>query len=194
MIFWNIADFDTIFVTGPHRSGTTICSKMIAYDTGHDLVIEDDFDCSNLIQLSAFLQADYGPKVIQCPFLSAVIHDMNYLLDVDMSKVLVVFMHRYRPDIIASEQRATKVDFGRVAAGQKVAYHSNKVRHISDVKYEAWEDQRKVIPNYLDVGYESLKQHPLWVEDRTSMPFQHTIRKPQISRIYADGIRTLSNI
>jgi hypothetical protein len=167
---------------------------MIAQDTGHDLIMEDEFKGSNLNQLSAFTQANYSPMVIQCPFLSDIIHDLNWLIGQDMDKTLIVFMHRYRKHIIESEERVERVDFNSVARGQKNKYHTDSEQHISDIKYEAWEDQRKVIPHYLDVGYESLSEHPLWIQDRQNLKFQHEIAKPRLPRQFADGIRTLQEI
>jgi len=193
MRFHELKKYGHIFVTGPHRSGTTICARMIAHDTGHDLVLEDEFRCTNRSQFSAFLHSDYGPRVMQCPFLSNEIHDLEYLYDIDMSKVLVVFMHRYRKDIIDSEDNAP-VDFESIGRGQKRAYHEVRNIHPSDIKYDAWEDQCRVIPNALDVGYESLKSHPLWDSDHKNLPFQHEVRQPVISGRVRDVIRTLSNI
>lgn len=192
-MFEYLAKYRVIFVTGPHRSGTTICARMITHDTGHDLVIEDDFRFSQLPQLAAFIQADYGPIVVQCPFLADIIHDLKYLIDLDMSQALVVFMHRYRRDIIASETRA-RVDFQRVGESQKKRYHTKSNEHISDIRYEAWQDQQQMIPHSLDVGYESLRAHPLWVEDRSDMPFGHEVGKGRLPEVFLDAINSARNI
>ena len=207
-MFKHLKKHRNIFVTGPHRSGTTIAAKMIANDTGHDLVLEDDFYYSNLKQLLTFIQSDYGPLVVQCPFLSDIIHDLNYLGDIDMEQSLVVFMHRYRRDIIASEGRArtkngSPVDFDRIAQGQKNRYHSKTAQHISDLKYEAWEDQCKVIPNGLDVGYEELKAHPMFINGKRNFSIRQTEPGVEPSLVppqarlpgqFANAIRALSNI
>lgn len=170
-MFADLKKYRRIFVTGPHRSGTTICAKMIAHDTGHDLVLEDDFRYTNKNELAAFLYSDYGPQVIQCPFLSAIAHDIGYEFSIDMSECLVVMMHRYRRDIMRSEENARlkngkKVNFEAIGESQRSRYYSDSDWHISDLKYEAWQDQCKMIPNALDVGYESLRDHPMWIESR----------------------------
>lgn len=185
-------EYKRIFVTGPHRSGTTIAARIIAHDTGHDLVLEDEFTCSNRAQIAAFLHAGYGPQVIQCPFLAHEIHDLEYIYDIDMGECLVVMMHRYRRDIIESEQRSP-VDFERVAIGRRQRYHA-KTGHPSDIVYEAWMDQCRVIPHAMDLAYESLKDHPLWVKDHKKLPFQHEIRKTVAPKAFRDGIRALQNI
>ena len=206
-MFADLKTYRRIFVTGPHRSGTTICARMIAADTGHDLVLEDDFLYANADQLAAFLYSDYGPQVIQCPFLCHEIHDLGWLYGIDMNEVLVVMMHRYREDIIRSEDRARlkngqAVRFDQIGESQKRKYHSAFAGHVSDLRYEAWEDQCKVIPNALDVGYESLRDHPLWIESRdfsvrqTDPDFEPEARlvlRPLPPGII-DGIRALQNI
>lgn len=192
-MFGDLKKHKYIFVTGPHRSGTTICARMIANDTGHDFVIEDEFGFSRLYLLAAMLQADYGPAVIQCPFLADIIHDLEYLIDLDMSDCLVVFMHRYRPDILDSEERA-KVNFDSLGEQQKTRYYTEDDDHISDIRYEAWQHQCTVIPHAMDVSYESLRDHPMWLEDRKDLPFQHIINKPPLPKVFRDGIIAAQDI
>lgn len=144
---------------------------MIAADTGHDLVLEDDFGYGNLNQLAAFLYSDYSPIVVQCPFLCHIAHDFGYEFSIDMTENLVVMMHRYRQDIIDSENRAVykngqSIGFDKVGGSQAARYNAEPGPHISDRKYEVWQEQCVLIPNALDVGYESLRGHPLWIEDR----------------------------
>jgi hypothetical protein len=184
--------FSIIFVCGPHRSGTTLFAHIVAFETGHDLVLEDEFTCSNRAQLSAFLHAGYGPMVVQCPFLTHEIHDLGYLYDIDMDNCLVVMMHRYRRDIIDSEERSP-VNFARVGMGRRRCYHSQG-GHASDIAYEAWADQCRVIPNAMDVAYESMSGHPLWRNDHKKLPFQHNVRVPTLPKAFNDGIRALQNI
>jgi hypothetical protein len=180
-------------VTGPHRSGTTICARMIAADTGHDLVIEDDFGFAKLPQLAAFIQSNYAPIVVQCPFLADIIHDLKYLIDLDMDEVLVVFMHRYLRDIIASEDR-TRVDFNSMGNAIKKRINAESDQHVSDIRYEAWSDQCQVIPHALDVGYESMRQHYMWLEDRKQLPFGHDISRPRLPQVFIDGINAAQNV
>jgi len=63
-----LASFDKILVTGPQRSGSRICAQMIAYDTGHEYVDEEDLSMDSLYQLCGFLEDQRG-LVIQCPTL-----------------------------------------------------------------------------------------------------------------------------
>lgn len=191
-MFSNLAKHRVILVTGPHRSGTTICAKMIAHDTGHDFVIEDEIGFGDLRQLSSFVHSNYGPVVIQCPFLTHVIDDLNYPIDVDYSETMVVMMHRYLPDIIASETKS-RVDFNAVGVGTKRAYRNESDDHPAEIKYRCWEDQCTILPNAIDVGYESLKDHPLWIEDRVGMKFQHEIKRAPLPKVFRDGLHAIQN-
>ncbi len=205
-MFEALSTYRRVFVTGPHRTGTTICATMVAHDTGHDLVLEDDFKYSNSRQLAAFLHAGYGKQVIQCPFLCHEIHDLEYLYDIDMTECMVIMMHRDRRAIEASEARARlkdgrRVDFDRIGESEKRKLHIQSDAHISDLKYEAWKDQRNVIPHSMDVAYESLRGHPLWVEKRDFNLRQTSpddegpdMPPPRLSVSLIRGLRALQNI
>ena len=192
-MFAELKKHRVILVTGPHRSGTTICAKMIAHDTGHDFVIEDEIGFANLAQLAAFIQSDNGPMVIQCPFLSHCIDDLEYLIGVDYSKTLVVMMRRDLDDIMASEKKS-KVDFNSVGWNTKQRYNDESDRHPAEVKYAAWECQRECVPHAMEVEYESLSNHPLWIEDRQGMKFQHAIKQGQLTKVFRDGILAAQDI
>jgi hypothetical protein len=192
-MFHELAKYRIIFVTGPNRSGTTICAQMIAHDTGHSFVIEDEFGFSRLVQLAAFVQSDCGPLVIQCPFISHQIDDLKYLIDLDYDDVLVVMMHRYRRDIVRSEMWSG-LDFRRIEAMGKARYLVQTNAHLSDVKYLHWEDQCQNIPHAMDVGYESLKGHPLWMDDRSTLPFAHRVGRPKLPKVFQDGILAIQNL
>ncbi len=179
-MFEHLKKHRVILVTGPHRSGTTIAARMIAEDTGHDFVIEDEIGFSRAALLSLFVQANYGPLVVQCPFFCNDIQMLKWHACIDWEETCVVMMHRYRKDIEASEEKAKRVNFAALGEAQKRAIGDTSERHVSDVKYEQWELQRQHITNTFDVGYESLRDHPMWIEDRTKFRFQHGVntRRP----------------
>ena len=170
-MFEHLKKHDRIFVCGPNRSGTTIAARIIAADTGHDLVLEDDFGYSRLDKFAAFVNGD-RPVVIQCPFLTPIIHDLPYLIGFDISEAMVVMMRRPTDEIIDSENRAVSQDGTKIAfhligeARKKRVYHDHSDKHISTVCYDAWEEQKRLIPTSVDVDYYALRGHPLWVEDR----------------------------
>jgi hypothetical protein len=187
-MFEHLKKHRVILVTGPHRSGTTIAARMIAADTGHDFVIEDEIGFSKVQQLALFIQAEYGPLVIQCPFLLPNIHHLGEIASVDWDETCVVMMHRYRKDIEASEEKAKRVDFKMLGHAQKRLYGEQSQRHVSDVKYEGWQLQQPTLLHTLDVGYPSLADHPLWVENRASFRFQHEVRNPEMPQGFKEGM------
>jgi hypothetical protein len=168
---------------------------MISEDTGNRYVIEDEIEFSNLELLKESI--DSGDHVVvQCPFFLPIIHQLDKRIGLDYDETCVVMMHRYRRDIEASEERAKRVNFKRLGWAQKRLYGEQSQRHVSDVKYEGWELQRPLIPNTLDVGYLSLRDHPLWVEDRSAFRFidQHKVTTPPLPPGFQDGISLLKGI
>lgn len=192
-MFADLAKHRVILVTGPHRSGTTICARMIAQDTGHEFVVEDDIKFSRLDIFKAAVNMD-EPLVVQCPFFMPIIHQLDQRVGLDYDETCVVMMHRYRKDIEASEEKAKRVNFRRLGHTQKALYGERSGRHVSDVKYEGWALQQPTLPHTLDVGYPSLADHPLWVEDRSTFRFEHKITKPPLPKGFRDGLELIQNL
>lgn len=191
-MFEQLQDFHVAFVVGPHRSGTTICARMIAQDTGHRFVIEDDIGFSNGEMMKE--QLDIGdPVVIQCPFFLPYIDTVGHHTKLDPDDFCVVMMHRYRKDIEVSEEKARRVNFAGLGENQKRQYGINSPLHVSDVKYAAWEKQRTKIKHAFDVGYLELADHPLWVEDRSKFTFQHSLNR-KIPEGFIDGINLAQEV
>lgn len=162
-MFKDLKKYKTILVTGPQRSGTTIAGKMIAHDTGHEYIDEYDYQT---IQEKLFLKvlADKQNIVVQCPAMSHIIHK------VADENTLVVMMIRNSDDIYASEVRmkwfiGPYVELARLGMDRHTAKRFRmRGGRVSDLKYERWEKkQKKLIPHYLELEYESLSSHPLWI-------------------------------
>ena len=71
MFEW-LSKFERIFVTGPQRSGTRICAKMIAHDTGHEFM-QTQINMDSFYNFSSLLETKIK-YVIQCPTLCRYIH------------------------------------------------------------------------------------------------------------------------
>lgn len=192
-MFEGLKKHRVILVTGPHRSGTTICARMIAEDTGHRFVVEDEIQFSRLHLVADIINLG-KPVVIQCPFLLPVIHQLDKHIDLNYDESCIVMMHRYRKDIESSEAKAKRVNFRRLGFTQKRLYGEQSPRHVSDVKYDGWALQQPTLPNTLDVGYLSLSDHPLWVEDRSEFRFEHKITRPPLPQGFQDGIDLIQNV
>lgn len=155
-MFEHLSGFGVILVTGPQRSGTTICAKMIASDTGHRYVDEAEYDVHDVDKWWKIVLA--GRRiVVQCPAMCHLVHKFGGCDD-----VLIVLMRRDANDIRGSQER-----IGWIAAGEdarEVAKYRAKSGPSAMVKYLYWDThQRERIQHKLEVDYEGLRAHPMWV-------------------------------
>ncbi len=157
-MFEHLTRFDKIIVTGPQRSGTRICAKMIAADTGHAFVGEEGVHVDSLNALVARL-ADGGKKVFQCPALCRYAHQMP---DDDIA---VVMMIRPVDEIIASQER-----IGWDGERVEQLRYGMALGAIAEIKYDYWHSVNKLwidlqgwAENCFEISYHDLESHPLWV-------------------------------
>lgn len=169
-MFEHLSRYDKILVTGPQRSGTRIAAKMVAHDTSFEYVDEDMF---GVRELNLFEQImEWHQIAVQCPTMSHCIH--KYTDD----ETLVVFMIRDVEDIIASERRIDwhngpyfeLMNYG-YSSRQAVSFR-RRGGHVAPIKYAYWlTKQRRHIPHYLELEYESLAAHPLWIPKEQRVNF-----------------------
>jgi hypothetical protein len=171
-MFENLKGYQTILVTGPQRSGTTICAKMIAHDTGHEFVDEMSIAINNVRVLKNLLYFTNKAKqnlVIQCPGLCRYIHLFS------SENTLIVMVYRSIEAIIKSQVR---IEWD--AELKELAHYKHPtnddiedIRPIAQVKYDYWidEQQAKVI-NSKKVIYENLNTHPLWIPQEDRIDFE----------------------
>lgn len=155
--------FRKILVTGPHRSGTTICSRMLDSDLPqHMLFDERDVGVRSLSRLMRQL-ATNGPDIIHGPCFSSLVQWMT-------GDMAVVFMQRDEADIQKSQDRIgwTK----REAKWQLDQYFFQSASSVPNAVYYGWICHQKAMMQvpYFEIEYESLSEHPLWVpkEKRTN--------------------------
>jgi hypothetical protein len=151
-MFEHLKRYDKILVTGPQRSGTRIAARMIAQDTGHHYVDENDIYVDSLNALCKWLKKD-DKIVVQCPALMRYVH---HLVDQD---VLVVVMRRDLEDIWASQER-----IGWDAAWPELIRYGMPNNSPAFIKYHGWMEQKRRFDQYIEIEYESLRDHPLWVD------------------------------
>lgn len=169
------AGYHKILVTGPQRSGTTIASRMVAADTGHRCVDETEYRGGREKRLERLL-ADPEPMVIQCPNFC---HDIERFAGPGR---LVVLMRRDVEDIVRSQRRIgwDKAWKNKLRYRYKVAPWT-LLRPVAEIRYRHWaRHQRSRIPCWVELEYESLRQHPLWVppEQRRSFGPKQTAVSP----------------
>jgi len=169
-VFENLAKHRKILVTGPHRSGTTIAATMIHDDlkSSHGLVLEElcwkPERCLDAVKM--WLEIN-EPMIIQAPFAADVCHQFP--------GVFVVFMHR-DIDAIENSQKRMKLRNGRkvwwhdIEATERDKYHCDDST-VAGMKYRCWQDQKQHIVNYLELDYETLKDHHLWIQPELRKDF-----------------------
>ena len=162
-MFKDLAAYDVILVSGPQRSGTRIATKMISADTAHRYVDEDLFEVYDQGLFCAIVRQTHQ-TVIHCPSMSHIMHEVSG------ENVLVVWMLRDLEDIAASEQRITwnigpYEELAHLGLGDLQARRYR--RHggqVAPLKYARWWGyQRERVQHWLELEYESLAAHPLWV-------------------------------
>jgi coenzyme PQQ synthesis protein D (PqqD) len=150
-MFEGLDKFDRILVTGPQRSGTRICAKMIAHDTGYEYIDEHEISTDSLYKLQSLFN-NKRRFVIQCPALCRYIHMFS------SEDTVIVLMRRNIESIIASQER-----IGWDSEHMELERYNRSDGVIAEVKYRFWEeDQRDRIRHTLELEYESLSGHPLW--------------------------------
>ncbi|RLC82301.1 MAG: hypothetical protein DRJ03_19245 [Chloroflexi bacterium] len=131
---------------------------MIAADTGHRYIDEDDYGPHNKAAWFNLI-TDSKNVVIQCPAMCRYVHCV---------RAFVVMMLRPLADIIASQER---IGWGANEAIE-LARYENASPPIAAVKYDFWRNhQRPAIDTWLEVEYESLRGHPLWIDKRERAEF-----------------------
>jgi hypothetical protein len=162
-MFEHLAIYKRIVVTGPQRSGTRIGAKMIAADTGHQFVDEAEFLIKDSDRFREFLHRD--GVVVQAP------HMLKDVVDDPPPGIFIVLMRRDLEDIHASAARIRWAeDFGgNTTELQKFGLTEGD---SAAVKYDYWDAHDKSVP-FLEVAYESLRDHPLYVADEQRKSFGH---------------------
>jgi len=155
-----------VLVTGPQRSGTTICAHMIAHDAGLDYVDECDIGVNHAHRARSMF-ASRKNFVLQAPGIAHVCHTIN--------ADCVVFMIRPVADIIKSQERIgwgyEKMELGK---------YGEEKGPIAKVKYDYWiRYQKNLIDNACEVGFDELLSHHMYIHDRANFtPRQWRREKP----------------
>lgn len=159
-LFEYLAVFPKILLTGPHRSMSTIAATMIAADTGHELILEEQCWFSHRV-MEGWLYDYSKPVVIQAPWAASMCHQY--------SDVFVIFMIRPVDKIETSQQRMWEkngkpVWWPQFEMGERSKYHTDDfATPLAQIKYENWTHQQKRLPNHLSLHSRILEEHPLFI-------------------------------
>ena len=154
-MFEHLSRYGRVVVTGPQRSGTTICARMIAQDTGLEYIDEQRFQATEVDRWRAVMRLESG-FVMQAPGMCRYVHEFG-----DNDDVAIVLVRRDIEDIEKSQQRVgwnwEAFELERYGKGPQSG-------PIAQVKYDYWDrHQRGEIANAFEVDYEDLSSHPLWL-------------------------------
>lgn len=155
-------DFSKILVTGPQRSGTRIVAKMIAHDNGIRYISEQKINIRSGLKVHKFLCQDER-FVIQCPGLC---HCIENFADED---VLIVIVVRKVEDIIASQNR---INWTKRFQVKELRQYGLTSGIISEVRYKHWQQQKKQIVNWIEIIYEDLQNHTLFIPKKERKKFK----------------------
>lgn len=161
-MFEYLSKYKKIIVTGPHRSGTRICGRMISFDLGYPFVDEKDIHFDSLYAFSHYLFND-TPYVIHCPALSRYIHYF------ESSSRVIVFLKRNPKEIVASQKRINWTWQWL----ERLRYNKTS-GDITEIKYDYWDTvQKKKLKNCQEINYKDLSEHPLWESEREGFSPDH---------------------
>ena len=177
-MFECLKKFNNIIVTGPQRSGTRICAKMIAKDTSKRYKDEFSISWENVNSNGVFLrylsnesieqELSTGNTVIQCSANSFEIERYS------REDTCIIFMWRETFDILKSERRIGWTE----EVQEKIKYQKrfndvDMIQPISTIKKNVWEKyQKNKIIYWMYVYYESLKLHEYWVDKNNRKEFK----------------------
>ncbi len=178
-MFKHLDKWGKILVTGPGRSGTRVAARMIAHDLGYIFIDESQIQIDSLILAMQVLWRNTN-IVIQCPSLMCSIHA---IADDD---TMVVVVYRDADDQAASQKRIEwswqpKIALSKYPLGLVQKYlewpPEAPCRELPLIKYEYWEKwQKSLVPHWMQLQYEDLKEHPMWVakEKRKAFTWNQT--------------------
>ncbi|HXW77882.1 MAG TPA: hypothetical protein VEJ84_00205 [Acidimicrobiales bacterium] len=167
-MFEYLAVHKRIVVTGPQRSGTRIGAQMIAADTGQRFVDEAEFLIKDTGLFREFLQQE--GVVVQAP------HMLKDVVDDPPPGIFIVLMRRDLEDIHSSAQRIgwTENFGGNTTELKKFGLTEGD---SAAVKYEYWDSHEKSAP-YMELQYETLRAHPMYVPTEQRKSFGHWQTQP----------------
>lgn len=157
-MFEHLKEHRLIVVVGPQRAGTRICSKMIAEDTGHDWVPEEEYNTDSLNRFGLLLNQQRN-MAIQAPCMTRYIH----VFARRRLGIHVVMMLRDIDEIIASQDRINwQWEFTELMR----YWPYSPGESAAKVKYRYWNNIQKQVmreDRYTEVEYKDLEGHKLWI-------------------------------
>lgn len=157
-------------MTGPQRSGTTLGARVLAELTGLEYVDEEHFgvhDCRRFEALLAGSTVRSKGVVIHCPAMSRWVHHYS------TEQRCIVFMLRDIDQINASAERVGWNYEPELAKYKDIVLNGARAPMLNVTRgnlvhltYEYWQQvQRPACKHWLEVHFDTLRGHPLFVPD-----------------------------
>ena len=168
--FAHFRRFKRVIITGPHRSGTTIATEMIAADSGHEAVREESFEFYREDLLRDVLRRT--GVIVQCPAL------FDLMPELSDPHTAIVLMRRPLNELAQSRDRMFDPHSAHQLSGeeQNTAQLKRLGASTGDaaaLKYDAWDRwvAEGRIHHPIELEYQNLSEHPMWVakEDRRKL-------------------------
>lgn len=142
---------------------------MIAHDTGHTFADETLWGVRNPAGLLAVLNSP--PVVAQCPAL------FKWIIDRPREDVFVVLIRRDLEEIYQSQERiGWEFEPEELARfGLEPTSADGRCLRAAEVKYAYWDWGAKP-PLHIEIAYDDLRAHPLWLDwkDRKNFTSKQT--------------------
>mgnify|MGYP003650551530 CR=1 FL=1 len=171
------SQYSRIILTGCNRTGTTFFSQALSKDLGYTCVDEGEHD----YQLDKFNRlVKLGRVVVQAP---GMVHRAHLMCEEHQS-LLVVIMVRPIEDILMSALRirgtinpapgGLKLMMSRYRSlpemvpfidSLNVDFSNIPIDCSQNMRYTIWKNyQRDLTKNYIQLNYDSLCNHPTWID------------------------------
>lgn len=145
-MFEHMGSHHGIIVTGPHRSGTTITGRMIAYDLDRhyetEARIQEENGGFSFNLVEGWIAQQHRPWVLHGATC------WRWIKQLSSPHIAVVFVSRPPDECLESQYRlGDSIDNPRG-------------------KQADWLDMQRDLVHFYTVYYHDLKAHPLWCDDR----------------------------
>lgn len=151
-------DFEKIVVVGPQRSGTRFTAYAISHDLGYDFLDQTQIGLTNFGMMKTQLDK-HERCVIQGTGCTCKIHELG------REDVLVVWVRRNTADILASQKR---IQWGESCERGRIPKPYQDSEPLCEGRYRYWtEVQKAQVPHWIEIDYESLRKHPLFIDRNT---------------------------
>lgn len=151
-MFEHLKVYRSVIVTGPHRSGTTICAEMVGHDTGLAVYREEEFKFRDIVKAEPLIRKG---GVFQGPYL------LPWIPILADKETFVIYMQRTADEVDASVRELQK-------RGISTPFFSR------DQARRLWGRIDKLCPHGTMIAYQGLQSHPLWRSDRNGWGHRQT--------------------